>query len=91
MYDILQCILVSNNEMALWMNKKIIKHRRGKDSVLVKHSHDADPSVHTGRVGLNNICCFIRSTTEVILTTVINFVREFFFVISYSKHLTFFA
>ena len=57
------------------------RHRRGKDSVLVKHSHDADPSVHTGRAGLNNICCFIRSTTEVILTTVINFVREFFSVI----------
>ena len=34
--------------------------------------------MHTGRVGLKlkNICCFIRSTNEVILTIVINFVKN---------------
>jgi hypothetical protein len=67
--------------MALWMNKKIIKHRRGKDGVLVERSRDAGPGVHAGRVGLNSVCCFVRSTGWVVLTIVVSFVKEFFSVI----------
>ena len=38
---------------------RLEKHRRGKDSALVHHNYETRPSVLTGHVGLNNICCFL--------------------------------